>query len=390
MNIGIQITKSKIKFDHLISLIKNNFSDNLSFIHIKDESDLLKKIKNLDVLVTYKISPSSFKHRSERLKWIHIGASGIEENLFAELIKSKVTITNAKGINANEVAEFIIAQILYFAKKINRCNDFKLNQKWNQWNLSKQIIQLNESTLGIIGYGQIGKKLAKIAKSFGMYTIATRRLQSKVEKKKNLDELLPLSDINKIYENDKTKIKEYVMWVNCAHSKGIRFIRHQLKFFAKRNMQNNNGKMFKSIILFNAEQLTVDAQSALRRCIEIFSHNTRFFIIVQDLNSLLTPILSRFCNIYVPKPIVNNKKTNLYKINNEVIIDKNNDKISNKNFELKEKKYKWLKNFLNKKETFSDYTKINEIVDKLYFKGYSGLDIQKYILNPLCWKNFYL
>ena len=200
MNIGIQITKSKIKFDHLISLIKNNFSDNLSFIHIKDESDLLKKIKNLDVLVTYKISPSSFKHRSERLKWIHIGASGIEENLFAELIKSKVTITNAKGINANEVAEFIIAQILYFAKKINRCNDFKLNQKWNQWNLSKQIIQLNESTLGIIGYGQIGKKLAKIAKSFGMYTIATRRLQSKVEKKKNLDELLPLSDINKIYE----------------------------------------------------------------------------------------------------------------------------------------------------------------------------------------------
>ena len=200
MNIGIQITKSKIKFDHLISLIKNNFSDNLSFIHIKDESDLLKKIKNLDVLVTYKISPSSFKHRSERLKWIHIGASGVEENLFAELIKSKVTITNAKGINANEVAEFIIAQILYFAKKINRCNDFKLNQKWNQWNLSKQIIQLNESTLGIIGYGQIGKKLAKIARSFGMYTIATRRLQSKVEKKKNLDELLPLSDINKIYE----------------------------------------------------------------------------------------------------------------------------------------------------------------------------------------------
>tara|TARA_B100000900_G_scaffold405108_1_gene414267 strand:+ start:3920 stop:4768 length:849 start_codon:yes stop_codon:yes gene_type:complete len=187
--------------------------------------------------------------------------------------------------------------------------------------------------------------------------------------------------VDKIYKKDKEKIKEYVMWVNCAHSKGIRFIRHQLKFFAKRNMQNNNGKMFKSIILFNAEQLTVDAQSALRRCIEIFSHNTRFFIIVQDLNSLLTPILSRFCNIYVPKPIVNNKKTNLYKINNEVIIDKNNDKISNKNFELKEKKYKWLKNFLNKKETFSDYTKINEIVDKLYFKGYSGLDIQKYILN---------
>ena len=200
MNIGIQITKNKIKFDHLISLIKNNFSTDLSFIHIKNERDLLKKIKILDVLVTYKISPESFIHRSKRLKWIHIGASGIEENLFPELIKSKVILTNAKGINSGQVAEFIMTQILYFAKQINQCSDFKLSRNWNQRDLSKQIIQLNESALGIIGYGQIARKLTKIAKSFGMYIMATRRLQKKLEKKQYLDELLPLSNINKIYE----------------------------------------------------------------------------------------------------------------------------------------------------------------------------------------------
>ena len=83
--------------------------------------------------------------------------------------------------------------------------------------------------------------------------------------------------LNKIYKNNKQIIKEYVMYVNCAHSKGIRFIRDELKFFAKRNMQNNFGKIFKSIILFNAEKLTNDAQSALRRCIETFSHNNRFW-----------------------------------------------------------------------------------------------------------------
>ena len=114
--------------------------------------------------------------------------------------------------------------------------------------------------------------------------------------------------INKIYNNNKEKIKEYVMYVNCAHCKGIRFIRDQLKFFAKRNMQNNNGKIFKSIILSNAENLTNDAQSALRRCIETFSHNTRFFIVIEDIEKILSPILSRFCNIYIPYPKINKKE----------------------------------------------------------------------------------
>ena len=52
-----------------------------------------------------------------------------------------------------------------------------------------------------------------------------------------------------------------------------------LNFLQKTNIQNHNGILFKSIVLFNACKLTTDAQSALRRCIEQFSHTTRFFII---------------------------------------------------------------------------------------------------------------
>ena len=131
--------------------------------------------------------------------------------------------------------------------------------------------------------------------------------------------------INKIYKNDREQIKKYVMYVNCAHSKGIRFIRDELKFFAKTNIQNFNGKYFKSIVLSNAEKLTMDAQSALRRCIEQFSHNTRFFIIVENINTLLKPILSRFCNIYIPLPKINNTSINLHVKNNEEL-DKFNEK----------------------------------------------------------------
>lgn len=104
-----------------------------------------------------------------------------------------------------------------------------------------------------------------------------------------------------IYDNDAAKVKSNTMMVNCSHGKGIKFIRDELKFFAKTNIESNFNAMFKSIVLLNADSLTIDAQSALRRCIELFSKKTRFFIIVENKHKLLNPIVSRFCEIYVPE-----------------------------------------------------------------------------------------
>lgn len=120
----------------------------------------------------------------------------------------------------------------------------------------------------------------------------------------------------KIYRGDKTKLKSNVMMVNCAHGKGIKFVRDELKFFAKTNIQSNEDVLFKSIVLINADSLTIDAQSALRRCIEVFCHNTRFFIIVENKQKLLNPILSRFCEIYVPEPMINGVLVNFHKSDN--------------------------------------------------------------------------
>jgi hypothetical protein len=124
--------------------------------------------------------------------------------------------------------------------------------------------------------------------------------------------------IHNVYNGNKSAIQNYVMNVNCAHGKGIRFIREELKFFSKTNVDLKDGDIFKTVVLLNADKLTIDAQSALRRCIELFSRSTRFFIIVEDKYKLLKPILSRFCEIYVPEPIINNCVTNLhtYNLNN--------------------------------------------------------------------------
>lgn len=175
--------------------------------------------------------------------------------------------------------------------------------------------------------------------------------------------------IHDIYHNEKEMIKNYVMEVNCAHGKGIKFIREELKFFAKTNINLKDGEIFKTIILLNADKLTIDAQSALRRCIELFSHSTRFFIIVEDKYKLLKPILSRFCEIYVPEPIINGKVINLHNYALGEIY--NLGKIA-------KKKTDSLKKDLNLDKKY----KLNELVNlciKLYENGYSCLDIISYI-----------
>ena len=179
--------------------------------------------------------------------------------------------------------------------------------------------------------------------------------------------------IHKIYDNDREKIKTFVMYVNCSHGKGIKFIRDELKFFAKTHINSNSGNTFKSIVLLNADKLTMDAQSALRRCIELFSHNTRFFIVAEDKYNLMKPILSRFCEIYVPEPVINGSIVNLYKYNLNNLFNMKDVKTAR----LEALKKELLKT-INKKITID---KLMGLCSKLYEKGYSGLDIIQLLEN---------
>jgi DNA polymerase III delta prime subunit len=157
------------------------------------------------------------------------------------------------------------------------------------------------------------------------------------------------SFINRLYNGDKTAIKEMTLYANCAQEKGIKFVREDLRLFAKTHIQTT---LFKSVVLLNADKLTTDAQSALRRSIELFSHNTRFFIVAENKCKLLKPILSRFCEMHVPEPATYG---NLY----EYKLDKLN----------------------RKSKTLAKLIESNDCADlllfseSLYEKGYSGLDV---------------
>jgi hypothetical protein len=157
------------------------------------------------------------------------------------------------------------------------------------------------------------------------------------------------------------------MYVNCAHGKGIKFIREELKFFAKTNIHLNNGVIFKTIVLLNADHLTIDAQSALRRCIELFSYNTRFFIIVENKHKLLNPILSRFCEIYVPEHIENNNLLNLHEDSINSLYSLGDVKDTDD----------WITNKMN--DIPKNHVAFVELARQFYEMGYSCLDFIRWV-----------
>jgi DNA polymerase III delta prime subunit len=120
--------------------------------------------------------------------------------------------------------------------------------------------------------------------------------------------------LSQLYEPEDRAL--YCMYIECSTSKGIKVVRDDIKEFAKQQVPNRIE--FKSVILYDAENMTIDAQYSLRRCIEIYSKHTRFFIVTVNKDKLLNPICSRFFQIYCPKLNLKKKlpviKSNVKKI----------------------------------------------------------------------------
>jgi phosphoglycerate dehydrogenase-like enzyme len=203
LKVGIQLTQNPEKYKYLLSVLKSELhtTSGLEFVHIPTDEKLTKMIPELDILTTYHIKETSFANATAQLKWIHFGIAGLEHSLFPDILKSKTIITNASGVHAGPVSEFVMSAILYFAKRFKDCQKFMQTKNWTQWEVAKQMVQLKGKTIGIIGFGSLGKAIAKKAKAFDMKVIATRRLQKKVEHKKTVDELIPVSNLSHLLKN---------------------------------------------------------------------------------------------------------------------------------------------------------------------------------------------
>jgi phosphoglycerate dehydrogenase-like enzyme len=106
-----------------------------------------------------------------RVKWVHSRAAGLDGLLFPELVESPVPLTNGRGVFSQSLGEFVIGSALFFAKDFRR---MMRNQAAGVW-APFDVEEIRGQTMGIVGYGDIGRACAQRAHAMGMKVLALRR-----------------------------------------------------------------------------------------------------------------------------------------------------------------------------------------------------------------------
>jgi phosphoglycerate dehydrogenase-like enzyme len=114
---------------------------------------------------------------SHEVRWIHSRSAGLEQTLFPELIESEIIVTNGSGIFSPSLGEFALAAILYFAKDLRRMIRNQMAGVWEQFDVT----MISGKTLGMIGYGSIGREVAARGHALGMKALALRRTPRRSE-----------------------------------------------------------------------------------------------------------------------------------------------------------------------------------------------------------------
>lgn len=105
------------------------------------------------------------------LLWVHSRSVGLERTLFPELVESAVPLTNGVGVFSASLGEFALGAILYFAKDFRRMIRNQMAGRWEAFD----VLWASGQTVGIIGYGDIGRAVAERAHALGMTVLALRR-----------------------------------------------------------------------------------------------------------------------------------------------------------------------------------------------------------------------
>ena len=106
-----------------------------------------------------------------RVRWVHSCSAGLDGVLFPELAASPVPLTNARGVFSEILGEFAIGAVLFFAKDFRRLVRSQMAGVWDEFDT----VEIHGQSVGIVGYGDIGRAVAWRAHALGMKVLALRR-----------------------------------------------------------------------------------------------------------------------------------------------------------------------------------------------------------------------
>lgn len=177
--------------------------------------EIAERVKDSEIILCNKcIMNKETLKNAGNVKYIGLFATGYNNVDIEYTNERNITVCNAGSYSTNAVAQHVFALILEHYNKVGEYNKFVKDGGWihsEKFSPFKPMKEMDGRTLGIVGYGSIGKKVAKIAQAFDMKVLAYNRSPKKDESVRfvEMDELLEKSDIVSIHcplNNDSEKM----------------------------------------------------------------------------------------------------------------------------------------------------------------------------------------
>jgi cyclase len=182
------------------------------FVPVQSAEDAAKEAADADAVLGFCTPP--IVAGGKKLRWIQVSHAGVEKDLFPDLVKSDIVLTNTQRLYGPNVADQAFALLLALTRGLNKAmhpplidldkkNKVDLNKHWSGLKGGAEVSELHGKTMLVIGLGGVGTEIAKRAEAFGMRVIATDP-NDKIERPAfvfaihppaKLMELLPQADV---------------------------------------------------------------------------------------------------------------------------------------------------------------------------------------------------
>ena len=125
--------------------------------------------------------------RCPQLMWVHSATAGVERVLTPAALERGIAITNARGVFSDPIAEYVLMMILTISRRLPLLLELQRERTWQPL----EGREMADITVGVVGLGSIGRRVAELALTFGSRVIATRRQRGKSDGLTGSIEILP-------------------------------------------------------------------------------------------------------------------------------------------------------------------------------------------------------
>jgi glycerate dehydrogenase len=187
--------------DISLTMIEEQVSELVCYDTTTDH-EVIERCKNADVVITNKVALNNHVlQHCPQLKLVCITATGTNNVDLVSAAKLKIAVTNVAGYAKQSVTQYVFSQILEYYNQTSHHNNNVEKGLWQNSDtfclLKNNITEVADKTLGIIGYGNLGRTVETIAKAFGMNVMIAERQGSSTirEHRYSFDDVLQQADI---------------------------------------------------------------------------------------------------------------------------------------------------------------------------------------------------